>query len=92
VIGSTAWHALQGTVPGAWTMGGVGLAALAANTAVLGLLWAYRQGDANMRSVWICSRNDVIGIWRYYWRVRHRDRLTSTGHCGLPATAAPALS
>ena len=61
VIGTTAWHALQGTVPGAWTMSGVGLTALAANAAVLGMLWAYRQGNANMRSVWLCSRNDVIG-------------------------------
>jgi len=61
VIGATVWHAMQGTVPGAWTMGGVSLVALAANAIVLGLLWAYRQGDANMRSVWICSRNDVIG-------------------------------
>ena len=61
VIGATAWHALQGTVPGAWTMSGVGLTALAANAAVLGMLWAYRQGNANMRSVWLCSRNDVIG-------------------------------
>ena len=42
-------------------MSGVSIAALAANTAVLGLLWAYRQGDANMRSVWLCSRNDVVG-------------------------------
>jgi Co/Zn/Cd efflux system component len=42
-------------------MGTVGLAALAANAAVLALLWAYRSGDANMRSVWLCSRNDVIG-------------------------------
>jgi hypothetical protein len=61
VIGATAWHVVQGTVPGAWTMSGVGLAALAANAVVLGMLWAHRQGNANMRSVWLCSRNDVIG-------------------------------
>lgn len=42
-------------------MGAVGFAALAANAAVLAILWAYRAGDANMRSVWLCSRNDVIG-------------------------------
>jgi Co/Zn/Cd efflux system component len=42
-------------------MSGVGLAALAANAVVLGMLWAHRQGNANMRSVWLCSRNDVIG-------------------------------
>jgi Co/Zn/Cd efflux system component len=61
VIGVTAWHALNGTLPHAVTMGMVGLAALLANAAVFGLLWAYRGGDANMRSVWLCSRNDVIG-------------------------------
>jgi Co/Zn/Cd efflux system component len=57
----TAWHALHGTLPHAGTMGAVGAAALLANMAVFGLLWAYRHGDANMRSVWICSRNDVLG-------------------------------
>jgi Co/Zn/Cd efflux system component len=61
VIGSTVWFALNGTLPSAAMMGAVGLAALAANAAVLTLLWAYRSGDANMRSVWLCSRNDVIG-------------------------------
>ncbi len=61
VIGATAWHAAQGTLPQAATMGAVGLAALLANAAVLALLWAHRGGDSNMRSVWLCSRNDVIG-------------------------------
>lgn len=61
VIGSTVWFALNGTLPSAATMGVVGVAALVANAAVLALLWAYRSGDANMRSVWLCSRNDVIG-------------------------------
>ncbi|MEM7221954.1 MAG: cation transporter [Pseudomonadota bacterium] len=61
VIGATIWHGLQGTLPGAMTMGVVGFAALLANGAVLGLLWAYRSGDSDMRSVWLCSRNDVIG-------------------------------
>jgi len=42
-------------------MGTVGFAALAANVASFGLLWAYRGGDANMRSAWICTRNDVLG-------------------------------
>lgn len=60
VIGAVVWHALHGTVPAWGTMGAVGLAALIANAACLGLLYAWRAGDANMRSVWICSRNDVI--------------------------------
>ena len=42
-------------------MGAIGFAALAANAISFGLLWAYRDGDANMRSAWICTRNDVLG-------------------------------
>ena len=42
-------------------MGAVGFAALAANAASFGLLWTHRHGDANMRSAWICTRNDVLG-------------------------------
>jgi len=61
VLASVAWHALHGTLPSASTMGAVGGAALAANAASFGLLWAYRGGDANMRSAWICTRNDVLG-------------------------------
>lgn len=61
VIGTAIWHALHGTLPSAFTMGTVGIAALAANVASFGLLWAYRKGDANMRSAWICTRNDVLG-------------------------------
>jgi Co/Zn/Cd efflux system component len=61
VLGSTVWHALYGTLPEAETMGIVGFAALVANGATFAILWAYRAGDSNMRSVWLCSRNDVIG-------------------------------
>ena len=61
VIGTVVWHAVHGTLPSAFTMGAVGFAALAANAASFGLLWAYRGGDANMRSAWICTRNDVLG-------------------------------
>jgi Co/Zn/Cd efflux system component len=61
VIGSTLWHAINGTVPEAITMGAVGVAALLTNALSFGLLWAYRSGDANMRSAWICTRNDVLG-------------------------------
>jgi Co/Zn/Cd efflux system component len=42
-------------------MGLVGALALAANVGVAVLLYAWREGDANMRSVWLCSRNDAIG-------------------------------
>jgi Co/Zn/Cd efflux system component len=61
VIGVAGWHAWHGTLPHAFTMGGIGVAALLANAASFGLLWAYRGGDANMRSAWICTRNDVLG-------------------------------
>ena len=61
VIGTVVWHALHGTLPSAFTMGTVGFLALVANGASFLLLWAYRYGDANMRSAWICTRNDVLG-------------------------------
>ncbi|HEY8607401.1 MAG TPA: cation transporter [Noviherbaspirillum sp.] len=52
---------LSGKVPAPATMGAVGLAALAANLLVAVLLYSRRNGDANMRSVWLCTRNDAIG-------------------------------
>jgi Co/Zn/Cd efflux system component len=61
VIGIAVWHAWQGTLPQSFTMGAVGATALLANAIAFGLLWAYRGGDANMRSAWICTRNDVLG-------------------------------
>lgn len=61
VLGNTAWHALRGTVPEAATMGAVAFLALAVNVGVAVMLLRYRGGDADMRSVWLCSRNDAIG-------------------------------
>jgi Co/Zn/Cd efflux system component len=61
IIGTVIWHALHGTLPSAMTMGAVGITAAIANGVSLGLLWAHRQVDANMRSAWICTRNDVLG-------------------------------
>jgi len=61
ILVSALWHAAHGTLPSASTMGQVGVAALAANAVSFGLLWKFRSGDSNMRSVWLCSRNDVIG-------------------------------
>jgi len=60
VAGSTIWQLLQGGVPDAATMGVVGFMALAANLSVALMLYRYREGDSNMRSVWLCSRNDAI--------------------------------
>lgn len=61
VAGATVWQIAYGGAPEAFTMGAVGFAALLANAAVFALLWRYRAGDSNMRSVWLCSRNDVLG-------------------------------
>jgi Co/Zn/Cd efflux system component len=61
VLGNTAWHAWSGTFPRAEVMGVVGLAALLGNGGVALMLFRFRKGDANMRSVWICSRNDAVG-------------------------------
>ncbi|MBB6505342.1 Co/Zn/Cd efflux system component [Sphingomonas endophytica] len=61
VLGYTVWVAASGTLPGAATMGVVGVAALLANVVCAALLWRHRGGDANRQSVWICSRNDAIG-------------------------------
>jgi Co/Zn/Cd efflux system component len=61
VLGSTAWHTFYGTLPQAEVMGVVGVAALIANGGVALMLYRFRTGDANMRAVWICSRNDAVG-------------------------------
>lgn len=61
VLGSTIWRIVYMGVPTAEIMGFVGLLAIAANLASVMLLVAYKDGDANVRSVWLCSRNDAIG-------------------------------
>jgi len=61
VIGKALWNLRAGVPPEALTMGAIGFLALAANTFVALLLYRFRTGDANMRSVWICSRNDALG-------------------------------
>lgn len=61
VVGSAAWSLYAGSMPGAFVMGSVGALALSANLASALLLYAFRAGDSNMRSVWLCSRNDAIG-------------------------------
>lgn len=54
-----AWH--SGALPDSAVMGTIGFLALAANLFVAYLLYAFREGDANMRAVWLCTRNDAIG-------------------------------
>jgi len=60
VLCITAWHAWRGTLPEGATMGLVALLAFAVNVGVAAMLYRYRAGDADMRSVWLCSRNDAI--------------------------------
>lgn len=61
VIGVAGFNAYTGVTPHAYTMSVVGISALLANAASFGLLWRFRDGDSNMRSAWICTRNDVLG-------------------------------
>jgi Co/Zn/Cd efflux system component len=61
VLGQALYTLRAGVAPEPLTMGAVGLAALAVNAGVALMLFRFRSGDANMRSVWICSRNDAIG-------------------------------
>ena len=61
ILVQVALKLTRGLAPGVETMSLVGLLALAANLVCLRLLWRHREDDVNMRSAWICSRNDVIG-------------------------------
>jgi Co/Zn/Cd efflux system component len=61
VFGSTVWHVFVLGTPRAEVMGMIGFLALAVNVASVLILIKYKDGDANVRSVWLCSRNDAIG-------------------------------
>lgn len=61
VLGEAIRGLLAGTPPEPVTMGVVGMLALIANVSVAVMLYRFREGDSNMQSVWICSRNDAIG-------------------------------
>jgi len=61
VFGSTLYQVFYTGVPEAGIMGAVGFMALIANLASVIILMRYKDGDANVRSVWLCSRNDAIG-------------------------------
>ena len=61
VLAKALWTALSGSVPEPMIMGTIGAMALTANVAVAVMLYAWRDGDANMRSVWLCTRNDALG-------------------------------
>jgi len=61
VLAKSAWQWSAGIVPEPVVMGWVSLLALAVNVGVAALLFAHRRGDAQARSVWLCSRNDALG-------------------------------
>lgn len=61
VMAQAVWSAYSGVPPEPLTMGVVGTVALLANVGVAVMLYQHRNGDANRRSVWLCSRNDAIG-------------------------------
>lgn len=60
VIGMAAWRALNAIPPEAGLMGAIGIAALAVNVAAASILSRFRDGDANVRAVWLFSRNDAL--------------------------------
>jgi Co/Zn/Cd efflux system component len=61
VLGSTVYQTLVLGVPEAHIMGVVGVLACVANLTSVLILLRHREGDANVRSVWLCSRNDAVG-------------------------------
>lgn len=61
VLAKALWSLGLASAPEPWTMGLVGALALASNVGVAVLLYAFREGDANLRGVWLCTRNDALG-------------------------------
>jgi Co/Zn/Cd efflux system component len=61
LAGASIYHALTGSAPEAQVMGVIGSLALAANLTCALMLFGFRGADANLRAVWLCSRNDAIG-------------------------------
>jgi len=61
VLGIAFYKAFVLVIPSAVVMGAVGVVALVANVLCAALLFRFRNGESNRRSVWICSRNDAIG-------------------------------
>ncbi len=60
VLGQASYRLLVPTVPESYLMGAMGLLALVANATCLYLLTRHKNDDLNMRSTWLCSRNDIV--------------------------------
>jgi Co/Zn/Cd efflux system component len=96
VLGSTVYHVLILNIPRAEIMGAIGILALAANLASVLILVRYKDGDANVRSVWLCSRNDAIGnvavmlaaIGVWYTGTKWPDLLVAAIMAGLFLTSS----
>lgn len=61
VLGAASYRAFSGSEPEPMIMGTIALMALVANMSVAVMLYRFREGDSNMQSIWLCSRNDAIG-------------------------------
>jgi len=82
VLGHAGYKLLYPQVPHVEAVGSIGLLALAANSLCLILLWRHRAADVNMRSVWLCSRNDIIA---------NMSVLAAAGGIGLTHSQGPDL-
>jgi Co/Zn/Cd efflux system component len=82
VFGSTLWQVFVLGQPNPSIMGIIGFLALAANLSSVAVLMRYRDGDSNVRSVWVCSRNDAIG---------NVAVITAAGLVAITGTAWPDL-
>lgn len=85
ILGTTLYQFFYGTMPNYHEMGAIGILAFVANVVSALLLYGFREGDSNMRSVWLCSRNDAVGnlavigaaIAVYYWQSAIPDLLVA---------------
>ena len=78
ILGYAVWRTLTGAPPSGQVISGLGLFGAAVNLAAAGLLVRYRDGDANIRSVWLCTRNDLVqclavaGVGGLVWLTGYR--------------------
>ena len=96
VLGEAIYRFYKGELPDAFTMSWVGGLALAINAIVAFMLFKYKDGDSNMQSVWLCSRNDALGNLAiiiasagvYWWGTKWPDLIVALVMAILALTAA----
>jgi cation diffusion facilitator family transporter len=96
VLGEAIYRFFQDELPDAFTMSWVGGLALAVNAVVAFMLFKYKDGDSNMQSVWLCSRNDALGNLAiiiasagvYWWGTKWPDLIVALVMATLAVTAA----